>query len=44
MFGDFEAQRHWMEVTIHRPMGEWYSYAPDWWLLDCRLITGDELS
>ncbi|CAD6574593.1 MAG: Glucosyltransferase-like protein [Tremellales sp. Tagirdzhanova-0007] len=40
MFGDFEAQRHWMEVTIHRPMGEWYSYAPDWWLLDYPPLTG----
>lgn len=36
MFGDFEAQRHWMEVTLHRPLGEWYTYAEDWWLLDCK--------
>jgi len=25
MFGDFEAQRHWMEVTLNIPVSEWYS-------------------
>ena len=25
MFGDFEAQRHWMEITTALPIGEWYS-------------------
>ncbi|ORX35940.1 glucosyltransferase [Kockovaella imperatae] len=39
MFGDFEAQRHWMEITLHRPMKEWYTYAPDWWLLDYPPLT-----
>ena len=24
MFGDFEAQRHWMELTIALPVGDWY--------------------
>lgn len=24
MFGDFEAQRHWMEVTLHLPVSQWY--------------------
>ena len=24
MFGDYEAQRHWMEITIHTPLREWY--------------------
>jgi hypothetical protein len=38
MFGDFEAQRHWMELTLHRPMREWYTYSPDWWQLDCEWI------
>lgn len=24
MFGDYEAQRHWMEITINLPISEWY--------------------
>jgi hypothetical protein len=24
MFGDYEAQRHWMELTVHLPVSEWY--------------------
>lgn len=24
MFGDYEAQRHWMEVTVNLPMKDWY--------------------
>ncbi|CAM9858681.1 unnamed protein product [Heterosigma akashiwo] len=24
MFGDYEAQRHWMEITVNLPIGEWY--------------------
>jgi alpha-1,3-glucosyltransferase len=24
MYGDFEAQRHWMEVAVNLPPGEWY--------------------
>ena len=24
MYGDFEAQRHWMEITVNLPMREWY--------------------
>lgn len=23
-FGDFEAQRHWMEITLHVPLKDWY--------------------
>ncbi|KAI4389311.1 hypothetical protein MLD38_001548 [Melastoma candidum] len=23
-YGDFEAQRHWMEITVNLPPGEWY--------------------
>jgi alpha-1,3-glucosyltransferase len=32
--GDYEAQRHWMEVTVHLPVGEWYYYDVDYWGLD----------
>jgi alpha-1,3-glucosyltransferase len=32
--GDYEAQRHWMELTIHRPLSEWYTYSEDYWRLD----------
>ena len=24
MFGDYEAQRHWMEITSNLPVGDWY--------------------
>jgi alpha-1,3-glucosyltransferase len=27
MFGDFEAQRHWMEITVHLPVNEWFDDA-----------------
>lgn len=26
MFGDFEAQRHWMEITINLNIGDWYRH------------------
>lgn len=26
MHGDFEAQRHWKEVTLHLPVGDWYRH------------------
>lgn len=32
--GDFEAQRHWMELTLHLPVGEWYWYDLEYWGLD----------
>jgi hypothetical protein len=38
MYGDFEAQRHWMEVTLGKGLREWYTYREDWWLLDCESI------
>lgn len=25
IYGDYEAQRHWKEITVHRPINEWYS-------------------
>ena len=23
-FGDYEAQRHWMEITMHTPVSDWW--------------------
>lgn len=38
MYGDYEAQRHWMEVTISLPINEWYFNSSDndllYWGLD----------
>ena len=38
MFGDYEAQRHWMEITLHTPLGDWYRQTADndlqYWGLD----------
>lgn len=37
-FGDYEAQRHWMEITVHTPLREWYVQTKDndlsYWGLD----------
>ncbi|KAG5518968.1 hypothetical protein PMAC_002499 [Pneumocystis sp. 'macacae'] len=33
-YGDFEAQRHWMEITLHLPIKEWYFHNAEWWGLD----------
>lgn len=38
-FGDFEAQRHWMEITQHLNPKEWYFYDFDWWRLDYPPLT-----
>lgn len=27
-YGDYEAQRHWMEITLHTPIREWYVDTP----------------
>ena len=24
MYGDYEAQRHWQEITVNLPISEWY--------------------
>jgi len=38
MFGDFEAQRHWLEITVNLPVSRWYVHGPDndlqYWGLD----------
>ncbi|KAF9475649.1 glucosyltransferase [Pholiota conissans] len=39
MFGDYEAQRHWMEITIHLPLKQWYMYDLPYWGLDYPPLT-----
>lgn len=39
MYGDYEAQRHWMELTVHLPMHEWYNYDLQYWGLDYPPLT-----
>lgn len=43
MFGDFEAQRHWMELTVHLPVDQWYQNSSSnnltYWGLDYPLLT-----
>ncbi|KAJ4345287.1 Glucosyltransferase-like protein [Didymosphaeria variabile] len=39
MHGDFEAQRHWMELTQHLPVSHWYFYDLGWWGLDYPPLT-----
>lgn len=39
MHGDFEAQRHWMELTINLPLKEWYWHDLEWWGLDYPPLT-----
>ena len=37
--GDFEAQRHWMELTLHLPIHQWYYYDLEYWGLDYPPLT-----
>ncbi|KAF1996264.1 glycosyltransferase family 57 protein [Amniculicola lignicola CBS 123094] len=39
MHGDFEAQRHWMEITKHLPVSQWYYHDLEWWGLDYPPLT-----
>lgn len=43
MFGDYEAQRHWMEITVNINISEWYSPTPEndlqYWGLDYPPLT-----
>ena len=39
MHGDYEAQRHWMEVTTQLPVSEWYFYDLQYWGLDYPPLT-----
>lgn len=37
--GDYEAQRHWMEITYHLPLNEWYYHDLEYWGLDYPPLT-----
>jgi alpha-1,3-glucosyltransferase len=39
MHGDFEAQRHWMEVTTNLPVSMWYFFDLQYWGLDYPPLT-----
>lgn len=39
IFGDYEAQRHWMEVTTQLPISQWYFHDLQWWGLDYPPLT-----
>ncbi|KAL3270980.1 hypothetical protein HHI36_021483 [Cryptolaemus montrouzieri] len=43
MYGDYEAQRHWMEITTNLPVSEWYRNTSDnnleYWGLDYPPLT-----
>lgn len=39
MRGDYEAQRHWMEITLHLLTREWYFYDLPYWGLDYPPLT-----
>lgn len=39
MHGDFEAQRHWMEITVHLPISQWYYFDLPYWGLDYPPLT-----
>ncbi|KAI4223074.1 MAG: hypothetical protein L6R36_005676 [Xanthoria steineri] len=39
MYGDLEAQRHWMEITTHLPISQWYFYDLPYWGLDYPPLT-----
>jgi alpha-1,3-glucosyltransferase len=43
-YGDYEAQRHWMELAVNSPPAEWYRETrlndPTWWRLDYPPLSG----
>lgn len=39
MYGDYEAQRHFMEVTFQLPVSQWYRYDLQYWGLDYPPLT-----
>ncbi len=38
-FGDYEAQRHFMEIAVNLPIAQWYRYDPSYWGLDYPPLT-----
>ncbi|KAJ3103407.1 Glucosyltransferase-like protein [Physocladia obscura] len=39
LYGDLEAQRHWLEITTHLPSSRWYRYDLQYWGLDYPPLT-----
>ena len=39
MHGDYEAQRHWMEIATQLPISQWYFHDLQWWGLDYPPLT-----
>ncbi|KAJ9053218.1 Glucosyltransferase-like protein [Entomophthora muscae] len=39
VFGDYEAQRHWLEITHHLPLTQWYFHDLHYWGLDYPPLT-----
>ena len=43
MYGDYEAQRHWMEITVNLPVSQWYQNSSQndllYWGLDYPPLT-----
>ena len=38
-YGDFEAQRHFMEIAYNLPVNEWYTHDTEYWGLDYPPLT-----
>jgi hypothetical protein len=47
-YGDFEAQRHWMEIALHTPVATWYTDGPynnvAYWPLDYPPLSGYQVA
>lgn len=39
MYGDMEAQRHWLSITNHLPISQWYWHDKEYWGLDYPPLT-----